>query len=356
MHINPHLFFLAHPPSIIIWDYKNHRQYELTTRYQNRLLKLVKDISTFDASNKIDAALLSCGLLIEGTERNSEWGWDILSKIYHIGTKDIPYENPPGDEDEWAKHYLAHCDEVLSTSAPSENFDTLKSSRLELPPPSSSLCHLNLTEALTQRKTCRVFLNRPVPLEILSTLLYFSLGYLKERSPSSNALLPTDLCLRRSSPSGGGLNSTEGYLYARNIEGLKPGIYYYNPKFHELNLLNPSSQMRLGELLSGQHFSNNLPFGIFLTSRFDKLWWKYEHSRAYRMALIETGHISQTFQLVATTLGLGTWLTGAINESKVEKIIPFQSSSEQLIFFVAAGYSQGEVISEKLKSLLKTQE
>ncbi|WP_309304275.1 SagB/ThcOx family dehydrogenase [Pseudomonas sp. LS1212] len=333
MHINPFLFILPRSPATILWDYKNHQQFELTPRYQNRFFRLVKDISIFDDTNEIDAALLKYGVLIKDTGRYTDWGWDILSKIYHIGTKDIPYENTPIDENEWATHYLAHCDEVLSTSVPCENFDTIQSPLLKLPLPSNSLCHLNLTDALTQRATRRVFLNRPVTLENISTLLYFSLGYLKERNQSGNHLLPADLCLRRSSPSGGGLNSAEGYLYARNVEGLKPGVYYYNPKSHALSLLNCSNQVHLGELLSGQHFSNNLPFGIFLTSRFDKMWWKYEHSRAYRMALIEVGHISQTFQLVATALGLSTWLTGAINESSVEKIIPLPNPSEQLLFF-----------------------
>lgn len=33
--------------------------------------------------------------------------------------------------------------------------------------------------------------------------------------------------------------------------------------------------------------------------------WKYEFSRAFRVVMMDIGHLSQTFSLVATWLGLG---------------------------------------------------
>jgi SagB-type dehydrogenase family enzyme len=109
----------------------------------------------------------------------------------------------------------------------------------------------------------------------------------------------------------------------------------------------------LGLLLCGQHFINNLPLGLYITARFDKLWWKYPHSRAYRMAFVEAGHIAQTFQLVATALGLNTWLTGALTDDKVEAALGLEHSAEQPLFFVGCGKSDGQAMCKELKALLQ---
>lgn len=105
--------------------------------------------------------------------------------------------------------------------------------------------------------------------------------------------------------------------------------------------------------MEGQHFIDDIPFGVFLTSRFDKMWWKYEHSRAYRVSILDIGHLSQTFQLVATASGLKTWLTAALTDSKIEKLLGLSNLSEQPMLFVGAGYSNGDVFSEELKTLLR---
>ena len=71
------------------------------------------------------------------------------------------------------------------------------------------------------------------------------------------------------------------------------------------------------------------------------------------MAYVEAGHISQTYQLVATAMGLSTWLTGAFTDNQVESLLGFEENNpEQVLFFVGCGKSDGQVICRKLKSLL----
>lgn len=140
-------------------------------------------------------------------------------------------------------------------------------------------------QTLLQRKTCRSFLNKSVSLDDVSTLLYLCLGYLKERETDTCELVPAMFRARRSSPSGGGLNASEGYLYVYDVQGLEAGIYYYHPHMHSLKLIR-NLDSPLGSLLQGQHFVDNIPFGVFITSRLDKMWWKYPHSQAYRVALL----------------------------------------------------------------------
>ena len=43
---------------------------------------------------------------------------------------------------------------------------------------------------------------------------------------------------------------------------------------------------------------------VFFTAVFARQLWRYPYSRAYRAALIEAGHVCQTFLLAATSLRL----------------------------------------------------
>jgi SagB-type dehydrogenase family enzyme len=353
MHINPYLFILPRPPGQVVWNYKNHTQHELDLNYASRLAQLINNPELFDTHNIIDTQLLSADILTVSKIDNPQWGWDELSKIYHIGTQNIPCEHAPQNIHEWSRLYLAHCNEVLASPAPATNRPTLESGqRIALPAP-RVLSDDSLGNVLLQRKTCRSYTGATIALIDVGTLLYLSLGYLRERDNDRDDSIAQGLSARRSSPSAGGLNACEGFLLVQNVEDLEPGIYAYHPADHTLSRVNPLPEPALGQLLGGQHFIDNLPLGLFITARFDQLWWKYEHSRAYRMAFVEAGHLSQTFQLVATALGLNTWLTGAFADQQVERLLNIEGSAEQPLFFVGCGQSDGQVMCREMRDLLR---
>ncbi|MGY1889876.1 SagB family peptide dehydrogenase [Pseudomonas sp. SDT291_1_S447] len=353
MYINPYLFILPRSPGQIVWNYKDHTQHELDIYYSSRLAQLINNPDLFDTHNIIDTQLLSAGILTIAKIDTPQWGWDELSKIYHIGTQNIPCEHSPQNIHEWSRQYLAHCNEVLACPPPAtERPQHETDQRIALPVP-YALSNDSLNNALLQRKTCRSFTDAAMTLSDVGTLLYLSLGYLHERDIDRDDSIAQGLGARRSSPSGGGLNACEGFLLVQNVENLEPGIYAYHPAQHTLSRVNPLPQPALGDLLGGQHFINNLPLGLFITARFDRLWWKYEHSRAYRMAFVEAGHLSQSFQLVATALGLNTWLTGAFADKQVETLLKLEGSAEQPLFFVGCGASDGHVMCAEMRDLLR---
>ncbi|AOE62779.1 SagB family peptide dehydrogenase [Pseudomonas corrugata] len=357
MHINPCLFVLARPPHQIVWNYERHTQFELDLHYSTRLAQLIANPLQFDIQNPIDARFLEAEIFIEESKKSIEWNWDELSRIFHIGTKNIPCAQVPMDVNEWATVYLQHCNEVLASPAPPVRTATYPVERIVLAPCTLiDMPDVSVSQTLIGRSTSRSFSEQAISIEQVGTLLYLTLGYLNERQGIQEASCPDALGARRSSPSGGGLNACEGYLYVRNVTDLAPGIYAYHPDAHALSLIRSLPDDRLGDLLCGQHFINPLPFGLFLTSRFDKLWWKYPHSRAYRMAFVETGHVSQTFLMVATALGLDTWLTGALADREVEHLLGLEGASEQPLFFVGCGHGNGQVHCKELMALIDRQE
>ena len=154
-------------------------------------------------------------------------GWK-PSKIYHIGTQNIPCEYTPQNTQEWSRQYLAHCDEVLATPSPAKNRPQHEVEQHICLPDPDELSDDSLANALLQRKTCRSFTGAAMTLNNVSTLLYLTLGYLRERDTDRDDSIAEDLCARRSSPSGGGLNACEGFLLVQNVDDLSPGIYAYH--------------------------------------------------------------------------------------------------------------------------------
>ncbi|UZE28824.1 SagB/ThcOx family dehydrogenase [Pseudomonas asplenii] len=358
MYINPDLFILIKSPALVIWNYQSHEQYSMDKSHAERLIELLEKPSRFDPNHPVDSTLVTTGILSESPFASAYWGWDDLSRIFHIGTRDLPQANLPANNAQWARDYLAHCRDVMQRPQPQphRHASALQQDMIHLPlplPGHDDGSNVGFTSVLLQRKTCRKFLSWRVSLKHLSTVLYLSLGYLKEREHDIDPCIPEAFRARRSSPSGGGLNCSEGYLYIRNVDGIGPGFYYYHPDQHALTLIR-GLNTSLAMLVQGQHFIENLPFGLFITCRFDKMWWKYPHSQGYRVALLEAGHISQTFQLAATALGLKTWVTAALTERKIEQALRLEDLGEQPLLFVGAGYSHGESICDELRELLKT--
>ena len=72
--------------------------------------------------------------------------------------------------------------------------------------------------------------------------------------------------------------------------------------------------------VAGQDFFANAPVLCILAPRFHRNFWKYRnHAKAYRVCVLDVGHLSQTLQLCATQAGLGPFITGAINEFDIER-------------------------------------
>lgn len=240
MQIAPYIFILPRTPATVVWDYKNHKQFELNLAYSIRLTELINNPYNFDNSNPIDAQLFAAGILTNLSPDRLIWGWDELSKIFHFGTKNIPCSLVPENAAEWASIYLEHCTKTLATPPPlaRTSIKHVDTPLIRLPTPLKLPEH-SLQHVLFTRKTCRTFTGEPVPLQAISTILYLCLGYLKERINTIDESVAQGLEARRSSPSGGGLNACEGFLCAQNIEGLQPGIYAYNAAEHTLSLVNP---------------------------------------------------------------------------------------------------------------------
>lgn len=348
-YINKHLFFLIEDGQVLIWNYKDHEQFLVETKYFYELLNVSGN--GYCENKKIQEELVATNIITNNKPELDNWGWDCLSKIFHIGTKNqILKDFPVGgsSNESFAQSYLKEC----------ENLDTMpdifyekEGEKIILPKPDiSQLRHVSFYDAILNRKTSRKYYSKSISLNTLSTILHTSFGLIhgeEWKDFTDNSLKQT--AIRKASPASGGVHLEEAYIVIYRVDEIKPGLYHYDVKNHALTLLKLGDfEKKVIDMNFQQFFSQGLAFGVYLTARFEKSWWKYKHSSAYRAALMDIGHASQTFQLSSAAFGLNTWLTGAFFDDQVDDFLDIDGVNESAILFVGAGIGANQTFPDEL--------
>lgn len=350
--------------SFVLWNLTTGDQYQIVDRrYLDRLYELTTQIDNEYSPTDQDASLIEARILsidqngtptLRSISNNTHWGWDLISKIFHYGTKHTAGGEAGSEGEGDEQGYLKFC-KSIEHSAPV--IEVEKSGPVtSLPEFAGQALHeRSLKKALWERMTSRSFENTPVALPSVSDILYATFGKIHG---DSHILTLAERGIktvgyRRSSPSAGCLQASEAYLIALNVDGLDKGVYHYRSHTHELTKVATRANLEIERTLCYQSFAKEAAFLIVITSNFEKLWWKYPHSRAYRSALLDVGHLSQTFGLVAGAYGLDTWLTGYFVDDLLNELIAANGSTEHSIFVVAAGHGKSDPISPQiLKEIL----
>ncbi|SOY53989.1 conserved hypothetical protein [Cupriavidus taiwanensis] len=346
--MTPSIFLRVIDGRLILWNYVRHEQFEIDLDHLHRLMQLSGGEKPVD--EPIDSALSAAGCLNDIDPMT--WGWDCLSRIFHIGTQIGLRPDEALPEEDAYRGYIEYCvsiaDKVpeFKIERPGE---VIPLPRAEL----SKLGEMPLWKALRGRQTCRAFESKVLPLEEVATALWATFGAIHgdcRHDLEAIGLMPVGY--RRTSPSGGSLHPSEAYLVAMRVDGLRPGIYHYRSHKHELSVVRGNfDTTMLGKLLCAQTFANDLSYGVLVTSRFDKMWWKYPHSRAYRVALLDIGCLIQTFQLVCNARHIQSWPTGYFIDHEVNKLLDVNPDIESAMFFLGAGIGGGAVAHEALETL-----
>jgi len=257
----------------------------------------------------------------------AETGWNPYAALFHFLTRwqgiDLRASAPGGE---------AAVEELPPLRR--EDLEQFLAERGPPPPafhpraPSGEVTELPLVERgggifelLPRRKTTRAFdVERPLATDELSVVLRSVYGV-----HGHATAMPGVVTLKRTSPSGGGLHPVESYLLAANVEGLEPGLYRYLVENHALELLealgSPREAHQLGTaFMCGQTYFGSAHVLVVMAARFERNHWKYNaHDKAYPAILMDAAHLSQTLYLGAAELGLGAFVTAAINGVDVDE-------------------------------------
>jgi putative peptide maturation dehydrogenase len=200
-----------------------------------------------------------------------------------------------------------------------------------------------LYDVLLRRRTTRSF-DRSAPLAQweLAVVLRYVFGY-----HGYLPLLGQVTTLKRTSPSAGGFHPIEAYPLIMAVDEFDAGLYHYNPAEHALELLAPlgvdEARAAANAFVCGQTYFGDAHVLLVLAARFDRAFWKYRnHRKALTALMMDAAHLSQTLYLVATELGLGAFITAAINNVDIEERLGIDGYREGVLAVCGFGRPAAE--------------
>jgi putative peptide maturation dehydrogenase len=308
-------------------------------------------VTTAGLDDRMVASLADKGLLVSDSEdprdetlrsRDDALAgnyWNLYGALFHYMTQwnDVCVDLERGEDGAGGMATAQSVREFLSRYGPPPSPFAERGNGRKVPLPNVEH-DSQLYQTLLDRRTVRDFdADSSMKLEELSTILRYVFGY---HGYAETA--PEVVCMRRTSPSGGALHPVEAYPLITNVAGVEPGIYHYNCRDHSLGLveaLDREDGSRLAtSFMCGQSDFGRAHVTFVLTARFGRNHWKYRwHQKAYPAILMDAAHLSQTLYLVSTELGLGPFVTLAINGRDIEARLGLDGVNEGVIAMTGCG-------------------
>lgn len=289
------------------------------------------------AAGVIDELVESGLLLHVGSEEerldadvDAAWEWGMDARFFHYATRSVPYEP------DMTRQRASLADHAASTPPPPVFARRGSGPRTPLPG-SFDDGEGGLWDALHGRRTERGFAREPVSLGALATVVRWTWGATErvERAELGPFLLKT-------SPSGGARHPIECYVAARRVAGVEPGVYHYSVQADALDRVGgPVSDDEAEELFAHQPWVRDAAALFFMSAVVERSMWKYKHSHAYRVLLLDAGHLGQTFHLVCTALGLAPFTSSAKDDPAIERRLGLDGVREVSLYAAAMGVSGG---------------
>ena len=241
----------------------------------------------------------------------------------HFGSKDVRFIQGRR-KDRLLESYLR----ASAPPARSKSYPGTPARVLARPPAPGS----EFPRVLLARETHREFSKASLPLAALSQLLSYTWGVQGQFATPLGALF------HKTSPSAGARHPVEAYVLSLRVDGLPQGLYHYNCVKHRLELLRRvSAAEKAVRYCAGQAFAGKAAALCVMTAVFPRSMWKYRFSRAYRVVLLDAGHLCQTFCLTATWLGLAPFCTAALDDSLIERDLGIDGVTESALYVAGVG-------------------
>ncbi len=220
---------------------------------------------------------------------------------------------------------------------------------IKLPPYQNVNASLGVT--IRARRSLRQFTGKTMPLQALSTILFYANGVTGDMamvSEENDPQWPTyslgspEVARTRAASSGGGLNPISLYLVVQDVEKLEDGIYVYLPFDHSLKRLTTINEEKRKEHLAlGLSWGPNLePATVNVAIYY--VYSVYENSRKYgdlglMFAVVEAGEIAAHIHLICTATKVGSSDLGGWEKVQTERFLGVDGLSKQLVHATVIG-------------------
>ncbi|MBM4338658.1 MAG: SagB/ThcOx family dehydrogenase [Deltaproteobacteria bacterium] len=189
--------------------------------------------------------------------------------------------------------------------------------------------NIDLTKAIRNRQSRRMYKREPLTLEEVSFLLWTTQGVRGEVEWGH---------AYRTVPSAGCRHALETYLAVFRLEGLDAGIYRYLPLSHQL-LFEFSEKNLAGKIVSatfGQPYAGNSSLTFIWTAIPYRMEWRYGLA-AHRVIAMDAGHVCQNLYLACEAIGAGTCAIGAYDQEAMDQLLHLDGEEEFVIYMAPVG-------------------
>lgn len=250
------------------------------------------------------------------------WKWGPLAGAFHRSLRDVRFRT--------AEETAVLLARRASQRPPPAVIPEPGLLRLPLPDPRTGR---GLLARLLRRESIREMSGAPVSSRQVADILFAGLGVRAVIRDPVQGDLPLKLA-----PSGGARNPIDGYLLSIGVDGIPPGAYRYSGLRRDLEPVGrPPPLPAAADLLGGQPWAEGAAAVVFLVASLGRAMWKYEHPLSLRMVLLEAGHIAQNLLVAASDLGLASWPSGAISDSRVEELLGIGGPDRAVLYAVVLG-------------------
>ena len=281
-----------------------------------------------EAASVVDE-LLRLGALLEESSSlaNDEarflgvWGWGTASAVLHRAVTDRTMRDLTEQTARQVAKAIVEPSPDL-TYVPGEDDERLAFLDPDL--------ERGIYHTMSRRRTVRDTAPSTLDYDVLGDLLFAGFG-ITDWTENAVCNLPLKFA-----PSGGARNPFDAYLYVREVEGIAAGAYRYSGVDHCIVPVKTASSTTLAALMGSQDWAENASCVIFLVADFGRSMWKYQgDDNAYRVVLIEAGHIAQNIMLMATEHGLSACPSAALDHGLAEVVFGLREFDQSAVYGLA---------------------
>ncbi len=200
---------------------------------------------------------------------------------------------------------------------------------ISLPDPDAgTLINLDLSVAIETRESIRTYQDTPLSIEEVSYLLWCSQGV---------KWIMED-CTFRTVPSAGARHAIDTYLYVRDVNGLKSGLYRFLALEHSLGVISEGQQ--IPEIIYNgglnQDCIQKASVCFIWVADSYRMTWRYGE-RGFRDIFLEAGHICQNLYLSSLVVGCGVCAIGAFNDDEINRLIGIDGEKKFTVYMATVG-------------------
>jgi SagB-type dehydrogenase family enzyme len=181
---------------------------------------------------------------------------------------------------------------------------------------------------VSARRSKRLFDSRSIDMDTLSYLLWAVQGITGEKNSVK----------LRSVASAGNRHCLNTYITPNRVEGLRQGLYLYDPEANSLGLVKAGDHTsELLEACLKQKMTAECSVNFIWTAVCPKMTDRYG-LRGYRYMFLDAGHVGAHLQLACEDVGLGSCNIAAYMDDLLEDYLGIKTELEIPVYMASVGW------------------